>query len=99
MINRDGSASYSGVRRVVFGNELSRLMVYPNPVHGSSFVLHASADTKLPAEYRITDITGRLIQHGTVTATNQGINMPVGANAGMYLLTIVNGHSILLVKQ
>ncbi len=99
MINKDGSAGYSGVRRIAFGNELSRLMVYPNPVHGSSFVLHTGTDTKLPAEYRITDITGRLIQHGTVTSINQSINMPAGASSGIYLLTIVNGHSILLMKQ
>ncbi|MCX7745059.1 MAG: C10 family peptidase [Flavobacteriales bacterium] len=62
------------------------IILYPNP---ASDFIHLSTDAqKLPAEFTIMDIQGRIVNHGSIENTNQPINLQ-DLNSGLYLIQVI----------
>ena len=72
------------------------LGVYPNPTNGVLYVQTMRA-TSLPAQYRITNLMGQPLMHGSLDSETQQINIK-SLPAGMYFITI-DDQTLKFVKQ
>lgn len=89
-----GSVKYSGVTRMLAGNETSGIIVAPNPVEGSK--LHLQFKNNQEGIYRIqlTNAAGKVllvksIQH-TGGISTQTIPLPSNIRSGIYHLTVID---------
>ena len=70
----------------------SKLEIYPNPAHSEVFVTPPTQ----PTAYFIYDISGKLVNQGTVTSSGR-IGLKTISN-GMYVLMVGNKRSKLIVQ-
>lgn len=81
-VSVDGSYQYSPVRSIVWDEKQSEFSIFPNPV---SQDIHIRYSKKIPIEYLLYSVEGRLIRKGTVE--NSTINVE-GMQKGIYFLTL-----------
>ncbi len=77
-------------------NQLRNLKLYPNPSNGV-FTLKGLQLQASETPYQISDISGKLIQKGTLTGTETTIDLSQ-AQSGIYFL-FTAGQSMKLIKQ
>ena len=90
----DGSASYSTVVLLRGCASDNALTAYPNPTDGILYV----APSDIPREFRLHDITGRLLQRILLPIDATQLDF-AGQPAGMYLLADDQGNRLAVVFQ
>ncbi len=65
------------------------LTVYPNPVKGDIIYIKAFGAKELAITYTISNLEGQIFMSGTLSKTNQAINVGY-LSSGMYFLTVRN---------
>lgn len=93
LVDRDGSFTYSEIRKVVFTGNVT-ISVYPNPVQNHVTVSGLTGKTVL----KLTDMTGRVLQ--TIISNNptERINVS-GLIKGIYNLQIITEHGKVITKK
>ena len=86
---RDGTDSYSVLRKLDFSNPGDDIFIYPNPVSGGS--LFISADASCSAAF-LYDRTGKLIKSFVLQGTGNTIQLN-GIAKGVYMLKIISANS------
>ena len=94
----DGFVKHLGIREVTLYTRFNKATLYPNPVTNGSFTL----DVKLPAmienTYLIVDMSGKIVQQGTLTSENQKIDVSKLAR-GNYAVKLADGQVIKWLKN
>ncbi|WP_199118262.1 T9SS type A sorting domain-containing protein [Pedobacter sp. ASV28] len=106
-VDNDGTLSPFNELRVIKIMSLNakEALVYPNPIVGSTINIGLSGYTKGAYAYKLTDVSGKLIQKGSFAnsgSESSAIMVTNGLPAGTYLLQIINGREIIqskLIKQ
>ncbi len=97
-VDKDGLVKQLGIQEIFLYNRFNATTLYPNPVTNGSFTL----TTQLPATaqnmYRITDISGKVVQRGTITSSHQTINVS-SLLRGNYIIQLSNGEVIKWIKN
>ena len=70
MVDKNGRAAYSAIRRVVFGKSNTSLAVFPNPAKAKATIMLDAKDGD-QVMIRIFDAAGRIVRQQTVTIKNQ----------------------------
>ncbi|SOD13318.1 T9SS type A sorting domain-containing protein [Pedobacter xixiisoli] len=101
-INNDGTASYfEGVREVkVASLNEGAASVYPNPLVGNTVNVAMAAYSNGTYTYKLSDITGRLLQKGSFDHKGGSNTITVSAAMpkGVYVLQISNGKEQIQAK-
>lgn len=71
--------------------------VYPNPIKGDVLYVKTNSAEELLTTYDISNLEGQIFASGTLSRTNQPINVSE-LSSGMYLLIIRNKHSTITKK-
>ncbi len=87
MVDMDGSFDYSRVVPVAFGQNTEGIALYPNPSKGTVNIT-GQMDALNNADYRVHDVSGRLLLSGKVPAS--GILDLSGLNNGYYIIEVEN---------
>lgn len=94
MVDINGRAAYSSVRRVIYGKNNNKLAIFPNPARNNATLMIDDNDgEKLFVKF--IDVAGRTVKHQSVTIKNQRAELELaGLQVGMYVITAVaeNGH-------
>lgn len=100
IVDKDGKYKYSDVLNVRLKDKVTRLQIYPNPVHNQLSILFTSASTNKIA-LRITDVNGKQIfskNYNIGSSTNlQNIDVSGFAN-GVYFIQMITGKEIKMLK-
>ena len=96
MLNADGSATYSNVISIT-GRKYPALAIYPNPATGNTS-LRINDAALIGSTVTVFDINGKqvrsfLINHLVETFDTNGLS------AGTYILKLVSGESVKLIKK
>ena len=75
--------------------QFQNFTIYPNPSKGTFKIVHDLISSETP--YQITDITGKVIQTGTLSGKQTELNLSA-VQSGMYLLT-TSGSTFRLIKN
>ena len=93
IINTDGTFFYSGVKAVLFTEELT-WQVYPNPSPGLFYLVYQLNEGER-ISLRISDMSGKVINQLSSTATGfiQKVNISMDSRyaSGVYLVEVVTG--------
>ena len=73
------------------------IMVYPNPVSGSSITLQVSG-MDLPANLHITDMQGRLVYGGRMEESTLHLEAGILSRAGTYVVRIACREGVIYRK-
>lgn len=92
--NNDGTFIYSGVRPVVFNDEI-KWVVNPNPSSGNFNLLFQASDGVIVSA-KVYDAAGKVVKQSTILADGfvQKLNIDLGGSAyatGLYLLEVTAG--------
>lgn len=93
-VDRDGTADYSMVRSLRFGQLAMRLQLQPNPAQNATWVQLSGAPAGQRIGWRLNDAAGRVLQSGTWIASGaaEKWRLPLqGLPAGTYLLSATDG--------
>lgn len=93
-VDRDGTADYSVVRSLRFGQPAMRLQLQPNPAQNATWVQLSGASAGQRVGWRLSDAAGRVLQSGTwiASGTAEKWRLPLlGLPAGTYLLSVTDG--------
>jgi hypothetical protein len=93
-IDLSGEIKYSGIAKVVGGNEFSKITVSPNPVQGSELNVQFKNKQEGKYDIRLVDAAGRVVlvsaaQH-TGGSSTQTIQLPVTVSRGIYQLIVTD---------
>ncbi len=86
---------------VVVNELIAQIAVTPNPSKGSFNIQLKGFDHNLPLQYRITDMSGRVLETRQ-QLVNNNLNVGNALHAGMYLLEVTQGNmrqTVKLVKE
>ncbi|SOD13317.1 T9SS type A sorting domain-containing protein [Pedobacter xixiisoli] len=101
-INNDGTVNYfEDVREVKVANlNQSSTSVYPNPLVGNTINIAMAAYSNGAYTYKLSDITGRLLQKGSFEhrGSSNTLNLKAAISKGIYVLQISNGREQFQVK-
>ena len=101
-INNDGTASYfTEIKEVkVASLSESTVVVYPNPLVGNTINIAMAAYSNGIYTYKLSDITGRLLQKGSFEhrGSSNTLNLKAAISKGIYVLQISNGREQFQVK-
>jgi hypothetical protein len=83
---------------IPFPDELNNYIVSPVPAH--DLVTVKSLARLLPAEYKLINLSGRVVMTGILSSENSTLTVS-GLSAGMYILRIgqEKGHSFKIIKE
>lgn len=89
--NWDGDIALDNIFIKTISSSISDepVKVYPNPIKGDIVYVKTISAEALLTTYFISNLEGQLFTSGTISSTNQPINVS-GLSSGMYLLTIRN---------
>ena len=93
----DGHEHLYGVHIVQPGNAVASLALYPNPVV-NSFKLELSAIPVKPLNYTIQNVSGQVVQKGTLYLREQWFETS-RLSAGFYVLSLENGQAVRFFKK
>ncbi|MNR13457.1 hypothetical protein D3C85_1298640 [compost metagenome] len=101
-INSDGTSSYfTEIKEVkVASLSESTVVVYPNPLVGNTINIAMAAYSNGIYTYKLSDITGRLLQKGSFEhrGSSNTLNLKAAISKGIYVLQISNGREQFQVK-
>jgi len=92
MVDRNGKAEYSSVRRVLFDKDKHNLTIFPNPARNrTTLMLDVKDGEKLLI--KVIDGSGRTMKQETITIRNQQAELIFdGFQKGMYVVVVVSGN-------
>jgi len=91
IVGSDGNISYSSIIKVMFGENMQILNVYPNPAH-DYVVVQLPASGNANRQLILTDITGRAIRTFPVTKDELQITINLkGITTGIYKIVLHDG--------
>jgi hypothetical protein len=94
--DKDGFIKHLGIKAVTLYSRYNTATLYPNPVTNGSF------NVKLPAmienNYLLVDMSGKIVQRGTITSENQKVNVS-GLAPGNYAIKLADGEVIKWIKN
>ena len=94
MVDINGRAGYSSVRRVIYGKNNNNLTIFPNPARNKTTLMIDQNDGE-KIFVKFIDVAGRTVRDQSVTIKNQRADLSLeGLQAGMYVLIAFaeNGH-------
>jgi len=90
MIDKNGSFSYSAVRKINFDNATDDISLYPNPVVNSKIFVASSGNTNRAVLY---DATGKMIKSFMLQGRSNSLDLS-GIAKGIYELKIFTDNSV-----
>ena len=102
-IDMSGEIKYSGIVKIVAGNEHSMITVSPNPIQGSELNLQFKNKQEGRYDIRLLDATGQVllvsvVQHAGGNST-QTIQLPFTVGRGVYQLIVTGADKNVAVRQ
>jgi hypothetical protein len=89
IVDVNGKAEYSSSRIVVFGKNVQKLTIFPNPAKNKTTVLLDENDGE-KLFVKLLDGAGRMVKQQTVTIKNQQAELNIeGLHTGMYVVIAV----------
>jgi hypothetical protein len=99
-IDQDGKTTEIGVRTLNFGLAKLDIQVYPNPTHNLVTLSFAPASIN---EYQVLDVSGKILQRGTIHAQESSKTLSLGNYpSGVYLIKLKGNtlnESIRVIKR
>jgi hypothetical protein len=92
----DGSYEYHGVVNANLGNIEPDVLIYPNPSIQDQITVSFNGIRK--SEYRILEITGKVVEKGILVPGINEIIIPPSVNSSIYFLQ-VDGSGASIVKK
>lgn len=91
-VDKNGSAEYSSVRKVIFGKNNFDIALYPNPAAKKTLLmLDAKNDERLTV--KLVDGSGRIVKQQSVVIRNQQAELNLeGLNSGVYVVVAVTAN-------
>ncbi|MEO6357916.1 MAG: S8 family serine peptidase [Ferruginibacter sp.] len=93
--HRDGTYTYSTIRKIDFSNSADDVLIYPNPVTSQTVFISASANCSGAALY---DGAGKLVKSFALQGSFNTINLK-GIAKGIYLLKVVSENGLSIQKM
>ena len=97
-VDKNGAVKQLGVKTVTMFNKFGRAVLFPNPITNGHLTLNSEPSANGENIYLISDMSGRILHKGTITSTQQLIDVSRLA-AGNYTLTLSDGEVIKWVKN
>jgi hypothetical protein len=94
----DGFVKHLGIKEVTFYRGLNTATLYPNPVIDGSFRLNVKLSSLIENNYLIVDMSGKIVQQGTITSENQKIDVSK-LTPGNYAIKLADGQVIKWLKN
>lgn len=94
-VDFDGKSKDLGTRLIRTRSNNTSATAFPNPIQGSTITLTAGNET-LPAPYRLTDASGRVVKTGTMKQAQEELNIH-DLSDGIYFLQI--GKQVIKLKK
>lgn len=96
-VDKDGKSTLSSVKLMDLSLNNQPLSIYPNPVKGNIVVIDLGHAITTPVKYILSDITGKIIQTGSISTQQTTIQM-TNTSAGIYTLKLTDGRTVKLTK-
>ncbi|WP_185956482.1 T9SS-dependent choice-of-anchor J family protein [Changchengzhania lutea] len=98
-VNWDGDIALDNIFVKIISVPISDdpVKVYPNPIKGDVVYVKTNSFQELSTTYNISNLEGQIFASGTLSGTNQPINISL-LSSGMYLLTIKNKETSITKK-
>jgi Secretion system C-terminal sorting domain len=90
MVDLNGKAEYSAIRKVVFAKDNYTLSIFPNPAKGKATLMLDAKDNE-QLHVRIFDGAGRMVKQQIVIVRNQQSELKLeGLQTGVYAVIAIN---------
>ena len=94
IVKRNGSFTYSPLRKLDFGSNADAVLIYPNPVNNGKVFISSSADCTSASLY---DASGKLMQNFNLQGRNNTLDIKKIAK-GIYQLKVITANGFTMIK-
>jgi streptogramin lyase len=96
MADLNDESTYSKIEKITLAQSYRNYSIYPNPLMGNHFTIDAG-NNYLPAGYKLYNLSGKVIQQGTLITKQTSINA-ASLSSGSYLIKLTNGQEMKIIK-
>ena len=97
-VDKDGLVKHLGIKAITVYAKSNTATLYPNPVINGSFELNVNLPTAIENNYLLVDMSGKVVQRGTITSQNQKIDVSQ-LSRGNYTIKLADGQVIKWIKN
>jgi hypothetical protein len=97
-VDKDGFVKQLGIKEITLYTRFNTATLYPNPVTNGSFQLNVKIAAMTESNYLLADMSGKIVQRGTITSENQRVDVS-GLAPGNYAIKLADGEVIKWIKN
>lgn len=94
----NNSVKNLGIKTILIESRFNKPTIFPNPSRGESITLRSELSASKPNTYFIYDISGHVVQQGSINFREQTLDVS-GLAAGNYSIVLSNGGVISWIKN